>query len=184
MRRWWWQIRLEIIWGSDYLATIIISITVVFFTWCYHSFHPRQGDSVIGNYSGRQNPQSGEGHPGWGETKRIFWLFRGKNNLCCWLIDGKTVKVIHKDVSLCPRRSWENRELSFFKEIFRWVQRAWLHQPQTSLLCSKIELFKRKRLNFQMKTRDERFNDSLIASFPQSDITQFTVPIRGAVLIH
>ena len=71
----------------------------------------------------------------------------------------------------------------FFKEIFRWVQRAWLHQPQTSLLCSKIELFKRKRLNFQMKTRDERFNDSLIASFPQSDITQFTAPNHGALFI-
>ena len=35
-----------------------------------------------------------------------------------------------------------------------------------------------------MKTRDERFNDSLIAPFPQSDITQFTVPNHGTVFMH
>ena len=79
MRRWWWQIRLEIIWGSVFQFQLLSSVFCCVL-YVMLSFFPSstgwQGDWKL--FWPPESAIRGRTLWVWGETTRIFWLFRGK----------------------------------------------------------------------------------------------------------
>ena len=113
----------------------------------------------------------------WGETKRIFWLFRGKNNLCCWLIDGKTGNVTHKDVMLCPRRSWENRELSFSRKSSGECNVHGCINPKLPFCASRLNFSNEKDWTFKWKPEMKDSTTALLLLSPNLTLHSSQPPI-------
>ena len=100
------------------------------------------------------------------------------------MIDGKTGNVTHKDVMLCPRRSWENRELSFSRKSSGECNVHGCINPKLPFCASRLNFSNEKDWTFKWKPEMKDSTTALLLLSPQSDITQFTAPNHGAVLMH